>query len=438
MRTIVVLFNRDLRIHDHPALTAAAHDADLVIPLFVVDPAIGGGLHASPNRAGFLAESLADLRRSLDGRLVIRYGDTVEEVRRLAPDAVYASADVSAAARRRERLLGARTFPGVGVIDLEDVKPYTVFTPYYRAWLAAPRREILTPPSLTVPDLDPGPLPRVPSSRSPDVLPGGETAGLARLADWASHGVARYGELADDLAADATSRLSPYLHFGCVSPLAVARRVERVPGSEPFLRQLAWRDFYAQLLLHRPDAQTADLRPRGDRWLDDPGSLAAWKAGLTGYPVVDAGMRQLAREGFMHNRARLLTGSFLAKHLYLDWREGASHFFELLLDGDVASNIGNWQWVAGTGADTRPNRVFNPILQGRRHDPEGAYVRRYVPELAAIEGLEVHEPWKLDRRRRPRDYPAPIVEHSAAVARFRALRSTTRSGTGREAQGNDR
>ena len=174
------------------------------------------------------------------------------------------------------------------------------------------------------------------------------------------------------------------------------------------MRQLCWRDFYAQLLAARPETSRVDFRPRGRRWRDDPEALAAWKAGRTGFPVIDAGMRQLAREGWMHNRARLLTGSFLAKNLLIDWRLGAAHFFDLLVDGDVASNTGNWQWVAGTGVDTRPNRVFNPISQARRFDPDGTYVRRYVPELAHIEGAAVHEPWKLARR--PEGYPAPILD----------------------------
>jgi deoxyribodipyrimidine photo-lyase len=172
------------------------------------------------------------------------------------------------------------------------------------------------------------------------------------------------------------------------------------------------------------------MRPRGDRWRDDGEALDAWRRGMTGYPLVDAGMRQLGREGFMHNRARLVTASFLAKHLYVDWRHGARHFFDLLVDGDVASNVGNWQWVAGTGADTRPNRVFNPVRQAKRFDPTGAYVRRYVPELGHVKGAAVHEPWKLGRRR-PADYPEPIVDHDEAVARFRAARRRGVAARGR-------
>jgi deoxyribodipyrimidine photo-lyase len=195
-------------------------------------------------------------------------------------------------------------------------------------------------------------------------------------------GVARYPEHHDDLAADDTSRLGPYMHFGCVSPAEVARRAAGRRGGEAFLRQLCWRDFHHQVTAAFPAIAREDYRPRGHRWDDDDARLARWKEGRTGAPLVDAGMRQLRREGFMPNRARLVTASFLVKRLRLDWRLGAAHFLDLLVDGDVANNSGNWQWVAGTGNDTRPNRAFNLDRQARRFDPEGAYVRRWAPERA--------------------------------------------------------
>jgi deoxyribodipyrimidine photo-lyase len=178
---------------------------------------------------------------------------------------------------------------------------------------------------------------------------------------------------------------------------------------------VCWRDFYQQVTAARPDWARHDYRPRGVGWVDDAEALAAWKAGQTGYPIVDAGMRQLAREGWMHNRARLIAGSFLTKDLRIDWRLGAAHFWDLLVDGEIANNTGNWQWVAGTGNDARPNRVLNPVTQAKRHDPDGDYVRRYVPELAGVDGSRVHEPWKLPEVR----YPAPIVDHAEAVRVFR-------------------
>jgi deoxyribodipyrimidine photo-lyase len=234
-------------------------------------------------------------------------------------------------------------------------------------------------------DLDRGRLPEPGEpdvgATAPDLPRGGETAGRRRLEAWLDDGLSRYGELADVLAADATSRLSPYLHFGCVSAGEVVARAAGREGAEPFVRQLCWRDFNHQLLAARPETAHEDLRPRAAGWRDDAEGLAAWREGRTGYPLVDAGMRQLQREGFMHNRARLVAGSFLTKHLGIDWRRGAAHFFEQLVDGDVANNTGNWQWVAGTGTDSRPNRRLSPQRPAERFDPDGAYVQRYLPEL---------------------------------------------------------
>ena len=251
---------------------------------------------------------------------------------------------------------------------------------------------------------------------------GGERAAARLLAQWAAGPVADYGSSRDELALDETSRLSAHLHFGTLSAAQAARAVGRGDGPESFIRQLCWRDFYIQLLAAEPRIVVEDYRSRGDRWADDPASLAAWTEGLTGYPIVDAGMRQLRLEGYMHNRARLIVGSFLTKHLYIDWRAGAAHFARLLADADVASNIGNWQWVAGTGTDTRPNRVLNPLRQAERLDPHGDYVRRYVTELADIPGALAHTPWKLPPSARPRTYPAPIVDLEGAVTRLRERR----------------
>nr|MBA2600478.1 deoxyribodipyrimidine photo-lyase [Actinomycetota bacterium] len=235
--------------------------------------------------------------------------------------------------------------------------------------------------------------------------------------------LASYEDGHDDLAGNVTSRLSPYLHFGCISPTEVVARAAGREGADPFVRQICWRDFHYQVLAAFPGLPRTDYRTRNDRWHHDTEGFQAWKEGRTGIPIVDAGMRQLAREGYMHNRARLITASFLTKDLYIDWRLGARHFWDLLVDGDIANNSGNWQWVAGTGNDTRPNRMFNPIRQARRFDPKGDYVRRYVAELKGIEGGAVHEPWKLDVSiRKGIDYPEPIVDHAEAVQRFRGNR----------------
>ncbi len=415
------------------------------MPLFVFDRAVLARFGA-PNRVAFLLDALRDLDASLrkrGGALVVREGDVVEQVMRVAAEsraeAIFLSEDVSAYAQAREHALRAacdsarlalNVLPGVTVIPPGDLAPagadcYRVFTPYWRRWRLAPRRAVVAAPrKLALPGrLARGRLPAlagiVRGAVSPELPRGGESEGRRRLTRWLARGLTGYERLHDDLAADGTSRLSAYLHFGCLSPLELVERASGRDGAEPFVRQLCWRDFYAQLLAARPEISHADFRARGHRWRDDAEALAAWKDGRTGYPIVDAGMRQLAREGFMHNRARLLTASFLTKDLYLDWRLGAAHFADLLVDGDVANNSGNWQWVAGTGVDTRPNRVFNPIAQAKRFDPEGDYVRRYVPELAGIGGAAVHEPWKLARP--PAGYPAPIVDHGAAVARLRRL-----------------
>ena len=437
MRTAIVLFTRDLRVHDNLALSTAAREAERILPLFVFDDAILGTAFAWPNRVAFLLDALRDLDASLTqrgARLVLRTGDVVAETltlaRNVAAEAVFVAEDASGHSQRRQRRLeyacsgarvGVRVTAGVTVAPLLSLETssgghYSVFTPFYRAWSKAPRRPVEPAPRrLSMqPGVSRGRLPAlsrlVDDIPSADLPPGGETEGRRRLFAWLHSGLPEYGTTHDDLAAAATSRLSPYLHFGCISPLEVASRAEEVAGAAPFVRQLAWRDFFHQLLAARPETAHEDMHPRGDRWNSDGQALEAWKNGRTGYPIVDAGMRQLLREGYMHNRARLITASFLVRDLRVDWRAGARHFFEWLVDGDLANNVGNWQWVAGTGANPRPGRTLNPLSQARRFDPDGAYVRRYVPELAAIEGRAVHEPWKL--RENINGYPTPIVGHT--------------------------
>lgn len=436
MATTVVLLNRVLRVRDHPALASAAREGDAVVPLFVFDPAILRTFGA-PNRVAFLLDALADLDRSLErlgAGLVVRRGDAAEEARRVAADVgaatIHASADASGTARRREERLDAELHPGVFVVPPGELAPdvsdhYRVFTPYWNRWREHATRPVEEAPTgLRLPDgLDRGRLPAlgelVPGDPSPALPRGGETAGRERLLAWG--GPSGYGERRDDLAADATSRLSPYLHLGCLSPLELAAQVAGRPDAEPFLRQLAWRDFAGQLLAANPRLPRENLRAGRHEWNDDPDGLAAWKEGRTGYPLVDAGMRQLRAEGWMPNRARLVTASFLVKDLGIDWRAGAAHFEALLVDGDLASNRVNWQWVAGTGVDPRPERILNPTRQAQRFDPDGAYVRRWIPELAGISGGAVHEPWKLGLEV-PADYPPPLVDHLEAVRRLRGRR----------------
>jgi deoxyribodipyrimidine photo-lyase len=432
MRTAVVLLTRDLRLHDNPAL-AAACAADRTVPLYVLDPKLAG---LSPNRTRFLHQCLADLREQLrqkGGDLVVREGDPVAETIRIARDTeagtITLAADVSGYARRREDRLrdecarhriALDLHPGVTVVEPGAVRPggggesYKVFTPYFRAWSAASwRAQAPTPQRVTLPDgVTAGPLPGPPAGESPHACEGGETAARRRLTTWMRQELPGYAEAHDDLPGDGTSRLSPYLRWGCLSPLALAGAA-RDRDADAFVRQLCWRDFYYQVTRVFPKLSTEALRPAADRdWRYDDDALQHWKDGLTGVPVVDAGMRQLREEGWMHNRARLITAAFLTRHLGIDWRLGVAWFFRRLLDGDVPNNSGNWQWTAGTGNDARPYRRFNPIRQALRFDPDGVYVRRYVPELKGIDGAAVHQPWRLPESEfRGLDYPGPLESH---------------------------
>jgi deoxyribodipyrimidine photolyase len=426
MSTAIVLFTRDLRVHDHAALTAATTQYEQVIPLFVLDEELLRAA-STPNRVSFLLGSLRALRaslRELGGDLVVRRGDVVTEVVRTASSsgakALFVGEDVSLYAqqllRRLRDELDVRIENTVTAIAPGELVPegrdhYRVFTPYWRRWHEQPRPSLLDAPARVVlPSLDAGRLPErselVANRPSPDLPKGGEPEARRRLERWLADGAADYDETRDDLAANRTSRLSPYLHFGCISANEVATRGNNIE----FVRQLCWRDFYAQLLAANPHTARADLHARRRAWNDDDEALAQWRAGRTGLPIVDAGMRQLHAEGWMHNRARLIVAAFLTKTLGLDWRSGARTFAELLVDADVASNVGNWQWVAGTGVDTRPNRLFNPLAQAKRRDPSGDYVRRYVPELAELPGGAVHEPWRAPLARVAPEYPAPLAD----------------------------
>jgi deoxyribodipyrimidine photo-lyase len=444
----MVLFNRDLRVHDHPALRAAAA-AERTVPLFVLDDALLGSRFAAPNRVAFMRESLEDLDGSLrdaGARLFVRRGDVVAETMALARECgageLHVSADWSAYARRREERLRAAceeagvaftAHPGTTILEPGAVTPtggdhFKVFTPYFRAWSEVPSRSVHgAPRKLSAPaDLGPGRLPALERLTDPEKLsegraPGGETEGRGRMHAWLKKGLRCYEDRHDDLPAEDTSHLSPYLRFGCVSPLELMRGAQDGRGGGPYVRQLCWRDFHYQVLAATPSLPNRDYRGRGDRWSRSERAFRAWQDGRTGYPLVDAGMRQLRAEGYMHNRARLATGSFLVKDLYIDWRRGAWHFWDLLTDGEIANNAGNWQWVAGTGNDTRPNRVLSPVRQAERFDPDGHYVRRYVPELESVRGKAIFRPWLMEGFERL-GYPEPIVDHDDAVAAFRAHR----------------
>jgi deoxyribodipyrimidine photo-lyase len=450
--TALVWLTRDLRVHDHPALRAALDRCERVVPVFCFDDRLLQGRHSSGPRTQFMLECLADLDERLGGVLVFRRGRPERELVALAGAAgateMHFSADTGPFARRRvDRVLrgmreaGVECFahPGLHAVDdLEGLrtqvgKPYTVFSPFHRSWLGAPRREVLGRPRTL------GSLPRaVRKGRLPSLadlgrrqeveqpLRGGETAGRERLARFLRSDVGRYGDDHDAPGADRTSRLSPYLHFGCLSPRELEERLPRGDGPAAFRRQLCWRDFYHHVLLHHPRNARSEFqdRYRGSiSWSYAERRFEAWCEGRTGYPLVDAGMRQLRREGWMHNRARLVVGSFLTKDLGIDWRRGERWFMRLLIDGDEANNNGNWQWIASVGVDPQPafRRIYNPARHQERFDPRGEYVRRYVPELRAVPDEHLAEPWKMPEETQRstdcvigRDYPEPMVDHAQA------------------------
>ncbi|WP_327140704.1 cryptochrome/photolyase family protein [Nocardia sp. NBC_01327] len=436
MSVAVALFTRDLRVRDNPVLAAACR-AGAVVPLFVFDDRILERASLSANRIRFLLAALGELEselRAVGGRLVVRRGDIAEQVAGVVAETgateVHIASDVSGystvrARRLRDRLGGSDCrlivhSGSVSVVDPPDLRPATgrdhfaVFTPYFRRWLETPLRSaVARPGEVTVPDIAGAALPDITAlssaESSPQLAVGGETTGRKLLRDWLSGPIGEYASASDDLAADATSRLASYLHFGCLSPTEMVRRTDlSTPGGYAFARQLAWRDFNNQILAARPEVATEDYRSRPAPWRNDPQAVAAWCAGRTGYPVIDAGMRQLLAEGWMPGRARLIAASFLSKSLGIDWRIGAAHFQRWLVDGDVANNQLNWQWAAGTGTDSRPNRVLNPIRQADRYDPDGAYARRWLPELAHLPGADIHKPWRAPLL--APDYPPPLIE----------------------------
>ncbi len=460
--TAIVWFRRDLRVHDHPALAAAVEAADRVVPVFVLDDALLGGRWPAPNRLWFMRESVVALSRELAARgaaLGVLRGRPADVLPALARETgagdLYLTRDATPYGRRRDREVATRLAEaGVTVhakrglyvhepdeVLTRDGRPHVVYGPFRRTWESRPRRSPLPAPE-RVPGpagAHPDPVPDLgrPTADANLIPEPGERAARARLAAWLDAGVGEYGARRNRMDVDGTSRLSQDLRWGLLSPVEVVDRAEGPgEGRRVFVSEIAWREFYAHVLSHHPRVAAEPFRAAlaGVRWRDDPAGFEAWSEGRTGYPVVDAAMRQLRAAGFVHNRARMIAASFLAKHLLLDYRLGEAEFMRHLTDGDLASNNGGWQWTAGTGTDPQPwFRVFNPTLQGRRFDPDGEYVRRWVPELRDIPGGAVHEPWRLGADvlvaagvQLGRDYPAPIVDHAAARDRALAVYGAAR------------
>jgi deoxyribodipyrimidine photo-lyase len=441
----VLWFRRDLRLADLPALLAASEGDGEVLACYVLDPRLKSS--SGPRRLQYLYDALRDLRDNLDGRLLVTHGHPVQRIPLLAKavgaTSVHVSEDFTPFGRRRDDQVrdalggvelvatGSPYLVSPGRVTKADGTPYKVFTPFFAAW----RTHGWRPPAGSGPAsarwIDPDDVTGGPAAADiPDTglqleLPAGETAALRAWTRFTRDGLADYDEDRNRPDLAATSRMSAHLKFGAIHPRTMAADLGRGEGAQAYLRELAFRDFYASVLAEWPDSAWWNWNTAFDAIeVDDDGDaqkyFAAWKQGRTGFPIVDAGMRQLAETGFMHNRVRMITASFLVKDLHLPWQWGARWFLEQLVDGDIANNQHGWQWAAGCGTDAAPYfRVFNPSTQGKKFDPSGDYVRRWVPELADVD--DVH---KLDGDR-PDGYPEPIVDHgqerAEALRRYRAI-----------------
>ncbi len=453
MSTALLWFRRDLRLGDHPALLAAIDAAGpdgSVLPVFVFDDRLWKP--SGDPRRRFLLDCLSALDASIEGALVLRTGDPAQVIPRLAAEVgattVHVSADTGPYGRRRDDAVG-RALGDVplirtgspyavtpGRVTKADGSPFQVFTPFARAWREHGWRAPASRPD-AVPWRTGVPSDEVPSVVLDGVaLPAaGETAALAAWARFRDGALGAYDEARDRPGTDGTSRMSAYLKYGCIHPRTLLADLAVAGGGDPVRRytdELAWREFYADVLWHRPGTAREYYRPelQGMDYDDGPGTaelVAAWEQGRTGFPIVDAGMRQLLGEAWMHNRVRMIVASFLVKDLHQEWTIGARYFLQHLVDGDLASNNHGWQWVAGTGTDASPYyRVFNPTTQGKKFDPDGSYVKRWVPELRDLDPKYVHEPWTAPGGV-PEGYPEPVVDHAherqVALARYNATRT---------------
>jgi len=473
-KPILLWFRQDLRLSDNPALTAAVRSGAPVLPVYVLDDDTPGRWAPGGASRWWLHHSLAALAGSLARRgatlHLVRSRDAVETIRSLAREsdaaAIYWNRCYEPFAVARDRILkqalktdgiATESFNASLLFEPWDVKtkagtPPKVFSPYWRAL-----RALGDPPA---PDPEPGEIrgARLPSGtedlRSWELLPAnpdwaagfpadwtpGETAAQARLEQFLDTALDDYKEGRNFPAKARVSRLSPHLHFGEIGPRQIWHRTiafchseDRDPFSgqaEHFLKELVWREFSHSLLFHNPSLPEACLRPEfeGFPWDRSDKALRAWQRGQTGIPIVDAGMRELWQTGYMHNRVRMICASFLVKHLMVDWREGEAWFWDTLLDADLANNAASWQWIAGSGADAAPYfRIFNPVLQGEKFDPDGAYTRRWVPELANVPDRFLQKPWQAPGDPAP-GYPAPVMALAAgrerALAAYRDLGST--------------
>jgi deoxyribodipyrimidine photo-lyase len=440
MKIALHWFRCDLRLCDNVALSAAVLEADVVIPIFIFDPVILSAAETGAPQVAYMIATLESLQKNIEaagGKLIFRHGAVESEMREVLREtgakALYFNRDYEPYARQRDGAVEklARSLEvdvrhykdGViheaGEILKTDGTPYCMFTPYSRIWRTQPKPPVLhsvkfhRPRELKEPAGIPLPTAKQLGFFTTLVLPpAGEKAGRDRLRQFAAQELLRYKSQRDFPARDSTSQLSPHLRMGSLSPRTVLAAVEKAGQAHPashaekdvFVNELIWRDFYRQILWHFPHVSDSCFKPQYNdlKWENDERLFAAWCEGRTGYPIVDAGMRQLNLTGWMHNRARMIVAMFLTKDLLISWQWGERYFMQRLFDADLASNNGGWQWSASTGTDSQPYfRIFNPISQAQKFDPEGHYIRRYVPEAETL------------------NYPAPIVDH--AVQRVKAL-----------------
>ena len=438
-------FRRDLRINDHPALLAAIESSEQVIPLFILDKAQIA--EAGEKLLAYMGQSLRKLDESLGNRLHIIEGDQVEVLSALIKKYEVAEVHISAEYERYGAARDARVeaagitlirtgspyavTPG-RVVKLSDETPYRVYTPFYRAWRTHGwRAPAITPKSVNFmqPTAEYRNFPDFPLPKGVEVIEAGEQAALSRFKIFTKSGLNSYDENRNFAGIDGTSKMSSYLKFGEIHPRTLLKGLGEDKAHDTFRKEIAWREFYADVLFNNPMTDREYYAPRfADMRYDKPGAqFSAWREGTTGYPFVDAAMRQLVHEGWMHNRTRMVVASFLVKDLHLEWQLGERFFAKHLVDFDVASNAHGWQWTAGSGTDASPYyRVFNPIEQGKRFDSNGDYIRKYVPELAHLSAAEIHEPW-LYLNGYSKGYPERIVDHGLerleSLARLKEIKA---------------
>ena len=433
----IAWFRRDLRIGDNPALLEAIASGDEIIPVFILDKKLIDA--TGSKRLAYLGQSLRALDESLNNNLHVMVGDQVEVLtelmKRYGATSVHISAEYEPYGAARDARIEAAgiTLTRTGspyavapgrVLKPSDATPYKVYTPFYRAWcLHGWRKPVEVPKKINAvkPSSTDRNFPDWPMPEGVQISAAGEKAALERWKFFQKKGLDNYDEARNMAGIDGTSKLSAHLKWGEIHPRTLLAQLGESKAHDTFRKEIAWREFYADVLFNNPHTENDYYSPKFAhmRYNKPDAHFDAWKAGKTGYPFVDAAMRQLVHEGWMHNRTRMVVASFLVKDLHLEWQLGADFFMEHLVDFDVASNAHGWQWTAGTGTDASPYyRVFNPIEQGKRFDADGDYIRKYVPELAHLSGAEIHEPWLyLDGY--SKGYPERIVDH--AVERLEAL-----------------